>query len=120
MKYIVIEQFADLLDNGHVYHPGNTFPRDGVTVKKNRLQELASDENKLHRPLIKVGDKVEKEADKPFDEEVTAPEVKYTKTEINRMTKERLIELANDNGIADPEDYSGTELKKMLFEKMGL
>ena len=44
----------------------------------------------------------------------------YTKTEINRMPASELKALAIKKGIANAEEKSGTELKKLLIEKMGL
>ena len=48
------------------------------------------------------------------------PEKTYTKTEINRMPASELKALAIENGIAEAEEKSGTELKKLLIEKFGL
>ena len=52
MTYKVIEYFYDLQDDNHVYEPGDKFPWEGVIVKKERYEELASDKNKLGKPLI--------------------------------------------------------------------
>lgn len=65
--YRVIEQFADLQDDSHVYNPGDEFPRAGVLVKPERYAELAGSNNKIGRPLIEknsahvapAGDKAE-------------------------------------------------------------
>lgn len=43
----------------------------------------------------------------------------YTKTEINRMSKNELVELAKTASI-DHEGQSGTKLKAMLIEHFGL
>lgn len=51
-KYEVIIAFKDLQDNNHIYHAGDKFPRSG-RVKKARLEELASNNNKRGIPLIK-------------------------------------------------------------------
>ncbi|WP_332632020.1 hypothetical protein [Halalkalibacter flavus] len=50
-KYIVIKDFADLQDNGHVYHAGDKFPRKG-RVKNDRIEELSSTSNKIGEVLI--------------------------------------------------------------------
>lgn len=47
-------------------------------------------------------------------------EQQYTKTDINRMSKEDLVSLANEIGIIGAEDKSGSDLKKELIEKFGL
>lgn len=44
----------------------------------------------------------------------------YTKTEINRMSTSDLQTLATEQGIANAEEISGSELKKLLIEKFGL
>lgn len=66
--YKVIKKFHDLQDatktkSGEVYHEynvGDVFPRDGVEVSEERLEELAGKENKQGVPLIRlVGEKAE-------------------------------------------------------------
>ena len=47
-------------------------------------------------------------------------EVFYTKTDINTMKVADLRELAKQQGITNADDISGTELKNILIEKMGL
>lgn len=66
----------------------------------------------------------EKVAD-DFSQYMNAPEiaeesteVKYTKTEINRMSTADLKKLAKENGIDD--GLSGAEIKKALIEKFEL
>lgn len=44
----------------------------------------------------------------------------FTKSEINRMSTAELQSLAKDHGIADAEETTGGELKKILIEKFGL
>lgn len=44
--------------------------------------------------------------------------VKYTKTEINRMSTAELKDLAKENGIDD--ELTGAEIKKALIAKFGL
>lgn len=50
--YKAIERFADLQDRNHVYETGQPFPREGLSVSKERIDELAGVKNKLRRPLI--------------------------------------------------------------------
>ena len=47
-------------------------------------------------------------------------EVKYTKTDINRMSTSDLKSLAKSEGIKDADTLSGADLKKVLIEKFGL
>lgn len=50
--YQVLEMFADLQDHNRVYQPGDSFPREGLSVSPERLAELAGNENKRKRPVI--------------------------------------------------------------------
>ena len=52
MKYKVIHAFADLSDNKYKYEAGDRFPRHGLDVSEERLQELESNKNKAGIPLI--------------------------------------------------------------------
>lgn len=51
-KYRVKVFFMDLQDNRHAYHEGDTFPREGVTVSPERLEELSGTNNKRGISLI--------------------------------------------------------------------
>lgn len=55
-----------------------------------------------------------------FAESISEEQKTYTKTEINRMPASELKALAIEHGIAEAEEKSGTELKKLLIEKFGL
>lgn len=59
MGYKAIYPFLDKTDNQFYYAPGDKFPRDGVSVSKDRIEYLLSDTNVLKRPLI---EKVEEKA----------------------------------------------------------
>ena len=50
--YRVIEYFEDLQDNGQPYNVGDVFPKRDKKVTKDRLNELATDKNRRHIPLI--------------------------------------------------------------------
>lgn len=52
--YRVIEYFTDLHDDDHEYREGDVFPREGIKVSKERLEELASAENLRGIPLIEL------------------------------------------------------------------
>lgn len=120
--YKVISYFTDLQDFNHPYKVGDEFPRLGLKVSNKRLEELASNKNKQGKPLIK---KVEEPKKDDFSKHINAPEitkesakVKYTKTEINRMSTADLKKLASENGVDD--SLSGAEIKKALIKKFGL
>lgn len=49
--YRVIKAFTDL-QASHVYSVGDTFPHNGVEVDAERIEELASCNNRLGVPLI--------------------------------------------------------------------
>lgn len=57
--YKVIKFFTDLQDENHPYNVGDTYPRSGMKVAKERFEELAGNTNKRGTPLI------EKVAEKP-------------------------------------------------------
>lgn len=50
--YNVIKSFTDLQDNNYAYYVGDTFPHNGVEVDAERIEELASNKNRLGVPLI--------------------------------------------------------------------
>ena len=50
--YRVIHKFYDLKDNNRAYSVGDTFPHNGIEVDAERIEELASDKNRLGVPLI--------------------------------------------------------------------
>ena len=122
--YKVISYFTDLQDFNHPYKVGDEFPRLGLKVSDKRLEELASNKNKQGKPLIK---KVEEPKQDDFSQHMNAPEikeesteVKYTKTEINRMSTAKLKEVAKMNRVEDADDMTGAKLKEVLIEKFEL
>ena len=52
--YKVIKLFADLKDGGHIYNPGDVYPRRDVEVSAERIEELSGSENKRGEPLIEL------------------------------------------------------------------
>ena len=52
--YKVIKFFCDLQDNNRPYEIGDTFPRSGLSVTDERLEELSGDKNRLGYPLIEL------------------------------------------------------------------
>ena len=51
--YEVIHEFADLLDDNHVYRVGDVYPRSGGKTTLDRATELMGKNNKIGQPLIK-------------------------------------------------------------------
>lgn len=115
--YEVIRFFTDLQDNEYPYNPGDIFPREGMEVTKERLEELSGSKNKQCTPLIrKIKDDDGQYEPLPFPDD----EQKYTKTEINRMNTTELQNLAASRGIDGAYDMTGTDLKRRLIADMGL
>ncbi|NMA65322.1 MAG: hypothetical protein GX957_03660 [Clostridiaceae bacterium] len=52
-KYIVVKYFEDLQDSRHPYKKGDTFPREGLKVSKERIEELSTIQNKRQTVFIK-------------------------------------------------------------------
>ena len=50
--YKAIEYFTDLQDNSYEYNVGDVYPRKGYTPSDVRIEELATDKNVRHRPVI--------------------------------------------------------------------
>ena len=71
--YKVIKFFTDLQDDDHAYNAGDTFPREGMTVTKARLEELAGAGNRRGCPLI---EKVAEEKPEPAEAPKEAPKAK--------------------------------------------
>ena len=112
MHYEVIKHFTDLNDNSHQYKVGDIYPRDGASATSARIKELSSRFNRQRTPLIQaVEDIIDVTAD------IKDEKSSYTKTDINRMSKDDLVKLASENGI-DTTDKSGNDLKKALIEKL--
>lgn len=65
--YKVIKHFIDLHDSDHSYNEGDIFPREGVDVSKERIEELAGSNNKQHIPLIEL---VEEAPDNATDTDI--------------------------------------------------
>lgn len=78
--YRVLVYFTDLQDNGHAYHAGDIFPREGLAVTQKRFDELASDENRRKKPLIEKVDQKES-TEKPEAEQEEKPKRKSRKKE---------------------------------------
>lgn len=58
------------------------------------------------------------DSDIQFEEREEEPQ--YTKTDIQRMSKDDLVSLAIKMGIDGAEEMSGADLKRELIEKLGL
>lgn len=133
MSYKVIKYFTDIQDCYFPYNVGDVFPRVGKDVSAERIKELSTGANRQGVPLIElVADskvveqpKIEVVESVPVKQdtivkEQTTSDVKYTKTEINRLSTKELKEVAANAGIEDIDSLTGTQLKKMLIKKFRL
>lgn len=69
--YKVIKTFTDLQDDNHKYITGDTYPRNGVEVSKERIEELSTKKNRRGIILIEKID--EPVSDESQAEVVEAP-----------------------------------------------
>ena len=82
------------------------------------LASLKSSNAKRVQPKAEKPE-VKEEVVEPVDE-VKDESVTYTKSDINRASTATLKEIASEVGIEDAEDKTGSELKKLIIEKLGL
>lgn len=52
--YVAISYFKDMKDNMHSYNPGDIFPREGLSVSEERIEELSTDKNRKGKPVIEL------------------------------------------------------------------
>ena len=98
---------------GILYEIGQDVPMEekkAVEKANTKPQEVAKE---------KVADDFSQYMNAPeIKEEVT--EVKYTKTEINRMPVAELRKMAMRTGVEGADTWSGAELKEYLIATLGL
>lgn len=84
MKYTVLSEFADLQDEKHVYGIGDVYPREGYTPTAERVDELCTAKNLLHKPLIQlvVVQEPETVVEEVVEEVVETPETEEQPEEI--------------------------------------
>lgn len=85
--------------NGKYYQSGEDVPE---------IMDMAEDENSL--PF----------SDNEIELEEISAEKKYTKSDIQRMNKAELQELARNSGVEGAEEMTGQELKDYLLNVFGL
>ncbi len=80
--YKALVLFRDTWDEGHIYQPGEAYPREGYTPSKERVELLLSDRNKQGRPVIAEEEPAEAQeepvetSDEPAEEEPAAEKPK--------------------------------------------
>lgn len=85
--YTVIVSFRDLQDNGYKYQVGDTFPHEGLKVSDERIDELLTDKNRRHKPMIEAVD-VPSSKEEPETVTEAKPEVE-TEEEPEIKTEEK-------------------------------
>lgn len=70
--YTVLSEFADLQDGNHIYRVGDEYPRKGYSPTDERVDELSTGKNLLHKPLIQLV--VVQEPETVVEEVVETPE----------------------------------------------
>lgn len=107
--YIVTRYFTDAQDNEHFYREGDIYPRDGLSVSEQRIQDLMNGNNFQRISLIKkVPDKKEDNSS-----------IVWTADEINSMPYMKLKSVAKHNGI-DVEEKKAADIRSELIEKLEL
>lgn len=82
---------------------------------------------KINGVLYRAGEEIPSPADIPVKSETiikddikVKDDKKYTKKDITFMKVANLRELAAENGVENPDELTGAELKEILIEKFGL
>lgn len=77
MRYTVIRDFTDLQDNNFKYRVGDEFPRPGMKVSDERIDELSTTKNRRGLQMIEEEPKEEPVIEEP--EQVEEPVVEEPK-----------------------------------------
>lgn len=88
MAYKAIVFFKDLKDGSHAYNPGDVYPREGVQVSAERIEELASGNNRRGIPVIEEVKEEPKEKPKTEKKAEENPE-KKTETKSESKPKKK-------------------------------
>lgn len=89
---------------------------------------IATHTQKINGVLHRAGEVIPSPDDKPVEKveikeeinEVKDDAPKYTKKDITFMKVANLRELAAENGVENPDELTGAELKEILIDKFGL
>ena len=90
-KYLVIKQFKDLQDDGYKYGVGDEFPRPGLKVSKQRLEELSTNKNRRGVPVLEIIDEPEVENEVTAKDEIV-PEIPEKGTEESTVDEGTTVE----------------------------
>lgn len=89
---------------------------------------IATHTQKINGVLHRAGEVIPSPDEKPVEKveikeeinEVKDDAPKYTKKDITFMKVANLRELAAKNGVENPDELTGVELKEILIDKLGL
>lgn len=104
-EYRAIQFFTDLQDDNYAYNIGDVFPRRGMIVSENRIQELCSGNNKQHRPVI------EEIEDIPFSPK------KFTAKQLESMTIAQIENIAEEYGYEITKTLKADIIEEFLSQQ---
>lgn len=104
-EYRAIQYFTDLQDNNYEYNIGDIYPRSGLIVSDNRINELISGKNKQNRPVIEEVEEI------PFSPK------KYTAKQLESMTIAQIEQLAEDYGYEITKTLKGDIIEEFLNQQ---
>ena len=85
---------------------------------------IATHTIKINGEYYRAGEVIPSPDEKPVkvnkEVEVKDDAPKYTKKDITFMKVAKLREVAAENGVENPEELTGVELKELLIDKFGL
>lgn len=123
--YRVVRYFTDLQDNNHAYEAGDTFPRDGMSVSQERIDELASMNNRQHTVLIQyepdaiMDDEPQEEVQEISDDSpVGESERVYDEDSLSDMTTKEIKALAVKRGYKITK-FNKSDVIKQFLEAQG-
>lgn len=105
---------GDIFEDGGLHYQVQSVLPDGNYISKLVTEDIKQPEEDKVEELEKIEDIKQPEEAKQYEKK------KYSRTEINRMSKDNLIILAKENDIEAKEDTSGADLKKALLAKFEL
>lgn len=115
--YKVLRRFEDLQDNRHLYQPGDQFPRAGLKVSEDRLEELRTSKNRRHVPLIKFEEdpqseiKPAKSVEPEVDEEIIEKIEEAAEAPVEEAAELEQVENATEAALEEPEQPKAVESK---------
>lgn len=119
--YKVLRRFEDLQDDRHRYQPGDQFPRAGLKVSEDRLEELRTSKNRRRVPLIKFeedpqskakpAESVEPEVDEEIIEKIEEAAETPAEAPVEEVAEPEHAENATEAALEEPEQPEVIESK---------